>query len=141
MAQVVGGKIFIKLVIAVAGDRIVISGDVVEINGKPLERERVPIESLEAIRDHIDRDVFYETQSGVRYLVMLGGDDAGQSETAQPPTDLVVPRRCVFVMGDNRSRSRGSRQFAPIHVGDVIGYVDYLYWPAANWSRFGVYRD
>jgi signal peptidase I len=134
-----GGRVFIKRVIAVAGDRVVINGDVVEVNGKRLERERVPIESLEAIRDQIDGEVFYESQSGARYLVMPGADDA--TESAPQPTDLVVPRRFVFVMGDNRARSRDSRWFDPIHVGDVVGYVDYIYWPAQSWSRFGVYRD
>jgi signal peptidase I len=134
-----GGRVFIKRVIAVAGDRVAINGDVVEVNGKQLERERVPTESLDAIRDHIDQDVFYESQSGARYLVMTGGDESGDHATRS--TELVVPRRCVYVLGDNRSRSRDSRQFDPIHVGDVIGYVDYIFWPAGSWSRFGVYRD
>ncbi len=134
-----GGRVFIKRVIAVAGDHVVIDGDVIEVNGKKLERERVPAESLESIRDQLDGDVFYESQSGARYQVMLDGDDTG--ENAVLSTDIIVPRRSVFVMGDNRSRSRDSRQFDAIHVGDVIGYVDYLYWPAESWSRIGVYRD
>ncbi|MDA1049159.1 MAG: S26 family signal peptidase [Planctomycetota bacterium] len=53
----------------------------------------------------------------------------------------VVPPRSVFVMGDNRMRSKVSRHFGSIYVGDVIGYGDYIFWPAASWSRFGVYRN
>lgn len=134
-----GGRVFIKRVIAVAGDRLVIKGETVEVNGKQLERERVPVESLDAIREHLEGDVYYESQSGTRYLVMSGGGDT--IENTIESTDLVVPPHCVFVLGDNRMRSRDSRHFDPIHVGDVIGYVDYIFWPAESWSRFGVYRD
>lgn len=61
-----GGRVFIKRVIAVAGDHVVINGDIVEVNGTQLERVRVPVESLESIRKEIDGDVYYELQSGVR---------------------------------------------------------------------------
>ena len=135
----VGGRVFIKRVIGVAGDRVAINGDAIEVNGKLLERERVPAESLDTIRDRIDGDVFYESLSGTRYQVMTGRDNANQDDAR--PTDVVVPPRSVFVMGDNRIRSKDSRYFGSIHVGDVVGYVDYLYWPAESWSRFGVYRD
>lgn len=134
-----GGRVFIKRVIGVAGDRVVINGSEIEINGKRLERERVPNESLDAIRGLVDGDVSYESNSGTRYQVMYG-DDAPDDDEVEP-TEIVVPPRSVFVMGDNRNLSRDSRHFGSIHVGDVLGYVDYIYWPAANWSRFGVYRN
>lgn len=134
-----GGRVFIKRVIGVAGDRIRIDGDQIEVNGKQLERERVPTESLDAIRDQIDGDVFYESQSGKRYQVMYGGTSVSQD--AAEPAEIEVPLRSVFVMGDNRNLSRDSRYFGSIHVGDVLGYVDYIFWPSESWSRFGVYRD
>jgi signal peptidase I len=134
-----GGRVFINRVIGVAGDRVVINGNTIEVNGKLLERERVPAESLDAIRNQIDGHVFYESLSGARYQIMIKGAKTNQDNALS--MDLVVPPRSVFVMGDNRTRSKDSRHFGSIHVGDVIGYVDYLYWPAESWSRFGVYRD
>ncbi len=133
-----GGRVFINRVIGVAGDHILVDGDKITINGKPLERERVPTESLDSIRGKIDGEVSYESQSGRRYQVMYGSNLASPDDGA--PTEVVVPPRSVFVMGDNRNNSRDSRRFGAIHVGDVIGYVDYIFWPAESWSRFGVYR-
>jgi signal peptidase I len=50
---------------------------------------------------------------------------------------FTVPIRSVFVLGDNRANSLDSRQFGPIPEGDILGYVDYIFWPADDWRRFG----
>ena len=134
-----GGRIFIKRVVAVAGDHVAIDGDEVVINGKPLQRDRIPLESLDGIRDRIQGDPFYESNSGARYKVMYG--DGSLAEADVEPAEFEVPPRNVFVLGDNRDRSRDSRHFGTIHAGDIIGEVDYIYYPAGTWSRFGVYRD
>jgi signal peptidase I len=129
------GQNFIKRVIAIAGDRVVIKGRDVEVNGKQLQRDVVPVESIDAIRHQIDGEVFVESQGGRRYKVMYGDDQSGN-----PPAKefkVVVPPRSVFVLGDNRNRSKDSRHFGSIHAGDITGYVDYIYYPAEAWSRFG----
>jgi signal peptidase I len=133
------GRTWIKRVIGVAGDRIVIKGREIAVNGKKLEHERVPKESVAQIRNQVDGDVYYESNAGRRYRVLF--DDDSFDGSAVEEIDVTVPERSVFVLGDNRDRSRDSRQIGSIHVGDVIGYVDYNYYPAQTWSRFGVYRD
>ena len=133
------GHTWIKRVIGVAGDRIVIQGRNIEVNGKKLERERVPTESIAQIRKQVEGDVYYESSGGRRYRVLFAENAFDRS--APDEIDVTVPDRSVFVIGDNRDRSKDSRHIGSIHVGDVIGYVDYMYFPAETWSRFGVYRD
>ena len=135
---------FIGRAVAVAGDHVEISGERLTINGNELERDRVPDESLKFLGDQWIGRVAYEVNSGRRYLVAYGdssGGDASDAKLAQGDFEVTIPQRHVFVLGDNRDRSNDSRRFGSVHVGDIVGYVDYVYWPSESWSRFGVAND
>lgn len=134
-----GGTRFIGRVVAVAGDQIEIHGDRVLINGNELERDRVANESLRLLSDQLGGHVAYEVNAGRRYLVTYS--DSSNDGQAQSDFEATIPQRQVFVLGDNRDRAKDSRHFGSIHAGDIVGYVDYLYWPSASWSRFGVAND
>lgn len=43
--------------------------------------------------------------------------------------DVVIPKGCVFVMGDNREGSRDSREFGAIPINKVEGKVRIRIWP------------
>ncbi|NND98177.1 MAG: signal peptidase I [Pirellulaceae bacterium] len=131
-----GGSRFLGRVVAVAGDKVEIGGERLSINGKELERDRVTQGSLKLLGKQVSGRVAYEENSGHRYLVAYG-DTAGGAQ-GQTYFETTVPQRQVFVLGDNRDRSNDSRNFGSIHIGDVIGYVDYVFWPSETWSRFGV---
>lgn len=133
------GQNWVKRVIGIAGDRIVIRSREIEVNGKLLQRDRVPKESLADIRNQVDGDVFHESNAGLRYRVLYSDDSI--DESLDEDFEITVPDRSLFVLGDDRNRSKDSRHIGPIHIGDVIGYVDYLYLPAETWSRSGVFRD
>ena len=133
------GRTWIKRVIGVPGDQIVIKGRDIEVNGKELERERVPIESTTQIRKQVQGNVHYESHAGRRYRVAFSEDPIDNS--ALEETNVTVPQRSVFVLGDNRDLSRDSRHIGSIHAGDIVGRVDYIFFPAEAWSRFGQYRD
>jgi signal peptidase I len=131
-----GGTLFVKRVVAVAGDHLQIDGRRILINGKELERDRVPDESVRILGEGVTGQVSYEVNSGQRYMVAY--EDAPEGTVAEEQFEITVPERHVFVLGDNRDDANDSRSFGAIHVGDVIGYVDYIYWPAESWTRFGV---
>jgi signal peptidase I len=128
---------FIKRVIGLPGDRVAVRGNRVFVNGKELERDPVPAASLAGIRDVINGKVFYETNAGRRYMIML-------STVSAPPDNFaaqVVPEGTCFVLGDNRNHSFDSRGFGFVSLGEIIGFPQYIYWPAQTWARFGAYAD
>ena len=131
------GRNWIKRVIGVAGDQVVIKGREIEVNGTPLERERARKESTTQIG--VEGDVQHELNAGRRYLISFTDDSV--DESAKDVISVTVPARSIFVLGDNRDRSRDSRHIGSINVDDVIGYVDYIYYPAESWRRFGLCRD
>jgi signal peptidase I len=135
-----GAAKYIARVVALAGDHVKISGERVTINGNVLERDRVPDESLNLLGEQAKGRVAYEVNSGRRYLVSYG-ESSNDGGSAKEDFEATIPERHVFVLGDNRTRARDSRHFGSVHMGDIVGYVDYIYWPSQSWSRFGVTND
>lgn len=94
------GKIsYIKRVIALPGEHIVIKDGCVYINDKEL------------VEDYLQDDVVTTALGGGEYI------------------DLVVPENCLFVMGDNRPGSKDSRYFGCIPVEKIESKVVIRFWP------------
>jgi signal peptidase I len=104
-----GGKPFIKRIIAVGGDTIVIRDD-----GKV------------AVNDVVIEEPY-----------LFKGDDgeAEPTESLNGTSRWTIPTGELFVMGDHREMSADSRLFDSIPVSSVIGRGILRYWPA---SKFGL---
>lgn len=92
---------FIKRVLAVAGDQIMIKGGRVYVNGNLLPENYLPTE--------------YTTSSG-QFL------REGQVYT--------VPEGSIMAIGDNRNHSSDSRDWGPVPLENIVGRAMFRYWPA-----------
>jgi signal peptidase I len=127
------GLTWVKRVIALPGDTVAIKANEVFVNGRQLPREPAPRASLGAAARTVAGEVFEEINAGRRYQILLTAD-------TRPLPDYPlakVPDGMCFVLGDNRNLSRDSRNIGFVALGDVLGDVQYRYWPAATWTRFG----
>jgi signal peptidase I len=127
---------WIKRVIAIPGDTIAVRGDEVLLNGRPLGREEVGSREPSLSGFNPGSNVLWEQNGNARYFVQFG---SGERQPGDAEETSVPPGK-VFVLGDNRDLSRDSRNFGLIPQADVVGQVEFLYWPARTWSRFGAIR-
>ncbi|EFL50486.1 signal peptidase I [Solidesulfovibrio fructosivorans JJ]] len=119
---------YIKRIVAMPGDTIEIRDNIVSINGTPLSdaANRSPGASPD------DGTILTETNGGIAYAIRVADQGPGRDY----PKTIVPPGHC-FVLGDNRAHSHDSREFGPIPLADVKGRVEYIYYPAGDWKRFG----
>lgn len=135
-----GGKTYVKRVIALGGDRVAVRDGVVSVNGEVVARRPLAPGAAHA---HL-----YEERHGGRVYRVRGEDPAmtgaldvldnypvagscGQDRHGHgtlPPTfasdsTCVMPPSTVFVMGDNRINSADSRYWGALPVAWVFGRV------------------
>lgn len=104
------GRDFIKRVIGVPGDSVVIEGDTITINGQVIDE---PYLQDELNEKHSNNEL-YNTKAN------FPNEDVPEG---------TVPEGHVFVLGDNRSDSTDSRIIGFISYEDVIGRADLRFWP------------
>lgn len=117
----------IKRVIGLPGDRVNIEGHVVRVNGVPLSMGSAESGTGEVTERAADGHTWTVKWDPAR--------------PAGPAVDLIVPPGQVFVLGDNRSHSRDSRQMGPVPEQDVIGRARQIWLSygagGIRWSRLG----
>jgi signal peptidase I len=131
------GLNWVRRVIALPGDTVEVKDNEVFVNGRQLPREPAPRASLGAAAQVVKGELFEETNAGRRYRILFATDTKPLPDYPKAK----VPDGMCFVLGDNRSNSRDSRTIGFVALGDVLGDVQYRYWPAATWTRFGVLTE
>jgi len=91
---------FIKRIIGLPGEKIMVSGGYVYINGKKLDEIYIPPEFRTSERSFLRENVEYQ-----------------------------IPENYYFVMGDNRDGSSDSREWGPIERKAIVGRAIFRYWP------------
>ena len=122
---------YIKRIVALPGDTVEIRDNKVLINDQPLSYKKPAAGPALNFDPGSTIQALEEDNHGRSYPILIDGAHA----TNLPK--ITIPHGTCFVLGDNRSQSKDSRTFGPIPLADVKGRVDYIYWPALSWSRFG----
>lgn len=121
----------IKRIVALAGDTVEIKDGELLLNGVPLPRTE----------DHdaaTGPSIFWEHNGSARYRILQTAPHIDQpwaddQANIRALRELQVPSGQCFVLGDNRQQSLDSRSYGFVPLADVIGRVDYVYWP--HWRR------
>jgi signal peptidase I len=124
---VVNRKIrYVKRIVAVAGDTVEMKNNELYINGDKLAREKISL---------LNKGAIYSEDNGrIKYTIQLTESKEKPISDFEP---LTVPEHHCYVLGDNRNGSFDSRNFGCIPLVTIIARVDYLYWPAKGFARFG----
>ena len=129
---------YIKRVIGVAGDEIMVRDGMIFLNGEAVARR--PLGPV----THWDRDstgevwrtfaanAFAENLGEHHYTVL---QDADFNRHAVDFPTYVVPAGHVLMMGDNRDHSYDSRSWGPVPIENILGKSMFVWW---SWGHQGV---
>lgn len=121
-------KDFIKRVVGVGGDTVVIKDDVLYVNNDEIETTYVgKYRDRELGRAH----QYLESLGETKHYIL---DVHKKTENFGPK---VVPENAIFVMGDNRDQSLDSRYWGVVSLNKVKGKAFIIYWSWPHWKRVG----
>lgn len=101
-------KDFIKRVIGLPGEHVMVKDNILYIDGKEVEQPFLEPKNTPIIYPIITNDFMLEN--------LPGGHE-------------VIPEGNILVLGDNRSNSTDSRRLGLISVDEVVGKTSFVYWP------------
>jgi signal peptidase I len=105
-------KDYIKRIIGLPGDTVEYRNDILYINGEPMEEPYLNQYKEEVADSPLTEDFTLEGKLN--------------SE--------VVPKDHVFVLGDNRRKSKDSRHIGVVPIDEIIGSTKIVFWPLKDFG-------
>lgn len=116
------GTIYIKRVIGLPGDRVVLDRGVLTVNKQVVSHRQTGQTPGGA-------EIFEETVDGRSYQIIPGSRENGVS------VSMAVPPGQYFVLGDNRSASHDSRHWGFVPQNHLIGRPLWIWWSIGEDGR------
>jgi signal peptidase I len=141
------GEHWIKRVVGLPGDRVVVDGEKVWVNGqlldvRPLGPYRTERGSLEDVRllDN-NAELLDERLGRVDHRILqmpdVNGSALGAPDVPNAQNPEIVPPGCYFVMGDNRDNSADSRYHGCVPEDALDGKAQVIWMSLASIKRIG----
>ena len=119
------GVDYIKRIIGIPGDVIMMKDGVLSINGETLKQKKLRTDKKILKNGKvIELEVFLETDlSGKSYEIYNYHNDGPADNFDQ----YTVPENNFFVLGDNRDNSKDSRFVGPIPIKNLVGKAQIIF--------------
>lgn len=128
------GVDYIKRIIGIPGDVIMMKDGVLSINGETLKQKKLRTDKKILKNGKvIELEVFLETDlSGKSYEIYNYHNDGPADNFDQ----YTVPENNFFVLGDNRDNSKDSRFVGPIPIKNLVGKAQIIFFSTKDGSTF-----
>ncbi len=133
----------VKRIVALPGDTFEIINNELFINDIKVQRSKIG-DSDVSDNKKLAGEIFQETIDSGTYRILLSPVDQtlqGKEKDKATPNfpKTTIPNGHCFVLGDNRNYSWDSRHYGPVPLSNIIGRLDYIYFP--RWESLKIHDN